>query len=68
MANIASHRGKVRHNKKADLFSVMLRCHDRDGEVYYLSLARHRITVSSYTDEAIRRKVEVWSDSVPALA
>ena len=24
----------------ADLFSVMLKCHDPDGEFYYLSLAR----------------------------
>jgi hypothetical protein len=67
MANIASHRGKVSHDRKADLFSVMLRCHDPNQEVYYLNISRNRITVSSYTDDAIRRKVEEWSDSVPAL-
>jgi hypothetical protein len=68
MANIASHRGKVRHDKKADLFSVMLRCHDPNHEMYYLNIGRNRITVSSYTDDAIRKKVEAWADSEPALA
>jgi hypothetical protein len=68
MANIASHRGKVLHLKKADLFSVMLRCHDPDGEVFYLHVARDRISVSSYTDDKIRKNVEAWADSVPALA
>lgn len=68
MANIASHRGKVKHLPEADLFSVLLKCHDSDGEVFFLSLARDRITLASYTDDAIRHKLEAWSDSVPALA
>jgi hypothetical protein len=68
MANIAAHRGKVTHLKKADLFSVTLKCHDPGGEFYFLSLARARITLSSYTDDAIRKRVEEWTDSVPALA
>jgi hypothetical protein len=67
MANIASHRGKVLHLKKADLFSVMLRCHDPDDEVFFLHIARDRISISSYTDDAIRKKVEAWTDTVPAL-
>jgi hypothetical protein len=68
MANIASHRGKVKHLPEADLFSVTLKCHDPDGELYFLSLARDRITLSSYTDDGIRKKVEMWTDSVPELA
>ncbi|MDD1680945.1 MAG: hypothetical protein LUQ35_04990 [Methanoregula sp.] len=68
MANIASHRWKVKHQPDADLFSVMLKCHDPDGELYYLSLARDRVTLSSYTDDGIRKRVGKWSDSVPALA
>src|SRR5208337_4403054 len=67
MANIASHRGKVVHLKEADLFSVTLKCHDPGGELYFLSLARDRITVSSFTDDTIRKRVERWADSVPAL-
>ncbi|MGB7787834.1 hypothetical protein [Methanoregula sp.] len=68
LANIASHRGRLVHLKDADLFSVTLKCHDGGGELYFLSLARDRITVSSYTDDAIRKRVEMWSDSVPELA
>ena len=62
MANIAAHRGKVRHIPDADLFSVILKCHDPDGELYFLSIARDRVTVSSYTDDEIRRRVERWTD------
>jgi hypothetical protein len=68
MANIASHRGKVKHLPAADLFSVTLKCHDSDGELYFLSIARDRVTLFSYSDDAIRKRVEVWSDGVPALA
>ena len=68
MANIAAHRGKVRHLPDSDHFSVSLKCHDPNGELYFLSLARDRVTISSYRDDAIRMRVEEWADSVPALA
>lgn len=68
MANIAAHRGKVRHIPHADLFSVILKCHDPDGELYFLSIARNRLTVASYADDEILRRVARWTDSVPALA
>jgi hypothetical protein len=68
MANRASHRGMVKHLPARDLFSVMLKCHEPNGELYYLNIARDRITISSYTDDAIKKKVEKWTDSVPALA
>lgn len=68
MANIAAHRGKIRHLPDADHYSVILKCHDPNGELYFLSLARDRVTISSYSDDAIRTRVEIWADSVPALA
>jgi len=68
MANIASHRAKPRHLPKADLFSVMLCCHDREGELYFLNISRTRITLSSFMNDAIQKKVETWTDSVPELA
>jgi len=68
IANIMSHRGKIRHLPDADLFSVMLKCHDPDGGMYYLSIARDRVTVSSYRDDAIRHRVEKWADEIPAFA
>lgn len=68
MANIASHGGKVRHIPDADLFSVTLKCHDPELGMYFLSIARDRVTLSSYCDDAIRKKVERWADRVPGLA
>ena len=68
MANVAAHRGTARHIPDADLFSVIIKCHDESGELYFLSIARKRVTVSSYTDDGIRKRVERWSDSVPELA
>jgi hypothetical protein len=67
MANIASHCGKVKHIPESDLFSVLLKCHDPNGELYFLSIARDRITLSSYSDDAIRKRVGMWTDGVPAL-
>jgi len=67
MANIAAHQGKVRHIPDADLYSVLLKCHDPNGEIYFLSIARDRVTLSSYTDDAIRIRVEEWADGVPDL-
>ena len=64
MANIAAHRGKIRHRKDADHFSAILKCNDPDDGIYFVSLARRRMTVSSYTNDAIRKKVEAWADSV----
>ncbi|MDD1690028.1 MAG: hypothetical protein LUQ66_05160 [Methanoregula sp.] len=68
MANFAAHTGKARHIPTQDLFSVILNCHDSGGEIYFLALARDRVTVASYEDDAIRKMVEAWTDSVPALA
>ena len=68
LANREAHRGKVKHLPSADLFSVMLKCHDPVGELYFLNIARNRITLSSYADDAIRKKVETWAASVPELA
>lgn len=68
MANIAAHGGKVRHLPGADLYSVILKCHDPNDELYFISIARNRITLSSYKDDEIRKRVEMWADTVPALS
>ena len=67
MANIAAHGGKVRHLPGSDLFSVTLKCHDPDGGIYFLSIARDRVTLSSYSDDDIRTRAGMWADGVPAL-
>jgi hypothetical protein len=33
-----------------------------------LNFSRDRVTLTSYSDEAIRTSVETWADTVPALA
>jgi hypothetical protein len=67
MANAAAHGGRPVHVPGADLFSVTLKCHDPDGELYFLSIARDRVTLSSYTDDGIRDRVETWAKGVPEL-
>jgi len=68
MANLAAHRGKVRHIPDKDLFSVLLKCHDPDDGIYFISMARDRVTLSSYSDDAIRDRAGRWMNGVPALA
>jgi len=67
IANFNAHKGKARHIPASDLFSVILKCHDPDGELYFIAISRDRVTVASYTDDAIRRRVERWTDGVPGL-
>jgi hypothetical protein len=58
----------LRNSYDNDLFSVILKCHDPNGELYFLSIARDRVTVSSYTNDGILRRVARWTDTVLALA
>ena len=67
MANIAAHRGKVRHIQRADHFFTLLKCHDPKGGLFFVSVARDRITVASYNDDGIRKRVEAWAETVPEL-
>jgi WD40 repeat protein len=53
---------------ETEAFSATLRCHDPNGELYNLTFSRDRVTLQSYSDDAIRTKVETWADTVAALA
>ncbi|MFA7695230.1 MAG: hypothetical protein WCX63_06825, partial [Methanoregula sp.] len=66
-ANAMAHGGKAKHVPDADLFSVTLQCHDPDDALWFLSIARDRITISSYQDDAVKKRVEAWAKTVPAL-
>jgi hypothetical protein len=33
-----------------------------------VTFSRTRVNITSYSDDAIRTKVETWADTVPALA
>ena len=66
-ANIAAHCGTVLHDTEGDGYSATLRCHDPNGELYFVTFSRERVTLSSYSDDAIRTVIETWADGVPAL-
>ncbi|HVP95781.1 hypothetical protein [Methanoregula sp.] len=66
-ANTAAHRGTPARSPDADSYSATLRCHDPNGEIYYVNFSRRQVTLSSYEDERIRSRIETWADSVPAL-
>ena len=63
-----AHGGTAIHDPDLDSYSVTLRCHDANGELYMVNFSRDRVTLTSYSDEAIRTAVETWADTVPALA
>ena len=67
-ANNTAHGGTPERDPANDSFSATLRCRDPNGELYNLTFARDRVSLISYSDDAIRTKVEKWADSVPALA
>jgi hypothetical protein len=49
-------------------YSATLKCHDQNGELYNVVFARKVVRLSSYSDDAIRNRVETWADGVAALA
>jgi hypothetical protein len=66
--NIAAHAGTIVHDAENDTFSAMLKCHDPNGEIYMVTFTRDSVNLTSYSDDAIRTKVETWADTVTALA
>ncbi len=67
-ANATAHCGTPLHNADADTFSATLRCHDPNGELYFVNFSRRQVTISSFTDESIQTVIETWADGVTALA
>ena len=65
--NIAAHNGTILHDPENDTFSATLKCHDPNGELYFVTFSRKRVTLSSFSDDAIRTVIETWADGVPAL-
>jgi len=63
-----AHGGSAVHAAENDAFTATLRCHDANGELYMVNFSRGRVTLTSYSDEAIRTAVETWADTVAGLA
>ena len=71
LANTAlatAHGGTAIRDTDNESFSATLKCHDPSSEIYMVNFSRQRISITSYSDDAIRTKVETWADTVPALA
>ncbi|WP_321505553.1 hypothetical protein [uncultured Methanoregula sp.] len=49
-------------------FTATLRCHDANGEIYFVNFSREQVTLTSFSDDTIRSRVETWADTIPALA
>jgi hypothetical protein len=64
----AAHGGQPARDTEGELYTATLKCHDPNGELYYVVLNRDKVTLNSYNDEAIRTKVETWADTETALA
>ncbi|MDP2797486.1 MAG: hypothetical protein Q8N94_08270, partial [Methanoregula sp.] len=63
-----AHGGIAVRDSDNETFSATLKCHDPNGELFMVNLSRNRVSLTSYSDEAIRTKVETWADTVAALA
>lgn len=59
--------GSAVHNPAGETFNARLKCHDADGELYYVSFTRKSVRVSSYEDDTLLATIEAWADGVPAL-
>ena len=63
-----AHGGTPVRDIASETYAATLKCHDANGEIYLITFGRESISLSSYSDDAIRTKVETWADSVAALA
>ena len=63
-----AHGGTAIHDPELDSYSATLRCHDANGELYYVNFSRDRISVTSYSADSILTKVETWADTIAGLA
>lgn len=60
--------GTPSHDPSDDGFSVTLKCHDANGELYNVSFTRENVTISSYEADSIRTTLETWADGKTVLA
>jgi len=67
-ANNTAHAGTPVHDLGSDTFSATLKCHDPNGEMYFVNISRGQVVISSYEDDSIRTRIETWADGVTALA
>lgn len=68
MALTAAHGGTPVRDTANETYAVTLKCRDANGEIYMVTFTRQSMSLTSYSDDSIRTKVETWADTVTALA
>ena len=63
-----AHGGTPVRDTDNETYSATVRCHDPNGELYMVTFSRESVSLTSYSDDSIRTKVETWADTVSALA
>jgi hypothetical protein len=63
-----AHTGTAVRQPDNETYAATLRCHDVNGEIYMVNFSRDQVTLTSYSDDAIRTQVDTWADTIPALA
>ena len=60
--------GTGSHDSSEDGFSITLKCHAANGELYNVTFKRDKVSVTSYESDAILTTIETWEDTIPSLA
>ena len=64
----AAHGGTAIRDLDNETYSATLKCRDANGELYFVTFGRTTMSITSYSDDAIRTRIETWADTVAALA
>ena len=64
----AAHAGTPVRDAGNETYSATLKCHDANGEIFMVTFGRQSVSLTSYSDDGIRTKLETWADTVAALA
>jgi len=67
-ANATDMGGIGHRDVENEAYAATIKCHDQNGEIYNVVFGRENLRLNSYSDDAIRTKVETWADGVPDLA
>ena len=59
--------GTAVRDSDSEKYTTTLKCHDQNGEIYFVDFSRSQVRLSSFSDDAIKSKVETWADTVAAL-
>ncbi|MGV8108284.1 hypothetical protein [Methanospirillum sp.] len=60
--------GTASHDSSEDSFTVTIKGHMANGELFNVRFTRDTVTVSSYESDSILTTVETWADTVSELA